>query len=129
MGLQDNSSYIILVVDDQESNRELLNAILTNMGYCVIEACNGLEAVKLAKCECPDLVIMDLAMPIIDGFGALRLMREIPQIREVPVVACTAYDTSTHKTQALNEGFNEFLSKPIDFVKLNGVLNQFLKAG
>jgi CheY-like chemotaxis protein len=124
----DNCSHVILVVDDQESNRELLSTILIHLGYRVIEAADGLEAVKLAKRECPDLIIMDLSMPVIDGFGALRLLRDVPQIREVPVVACTAHDTSTHKHQALSVGFNEFLTKPIDFRKLSGVLNQFLKA-
>lgn len=124
----DNCSHVILVVDDQESNRELLSTILIHLGYRVIEAADGLEAVKLARRECPDLIIMDLSMPVIDGFGALRLLRDVPQIREVPVVACTAHDTSTHKHQALSVGFNEFLAKPIDFRKLSGVLNQFLKA-
>jgi CheY-like chemotaxis protein len=74
-----------------------------------------------------DLVIMDLSTPVIDGFGALRLLREVPHIRDVPVVACTAHDTSTHKHQALSIRFNDFLSKPIDFRQLDGVLNQFLK--
>jgi len=127
MGQRDKSSHVILVVDDQESNRDLLNAILTSQGYRVIEASNGLEAVKLATRERPDLVIMDLSMPVIDGFGALRLLREVPHIRDVPVVACTAHDTSTHKHQALRVGFSDFLSKPIDFRKLDVLLNHFLK--
>jgi CheY-like chemotaxis protein len=128
MGKRRGSSYIILVVDDQEDNRELLNAILSNRGYRVIQACNGLEAVKIATRECPDLIIMDLCMPVMDGFGAMRLLRQVPEVKHVPVVAYTAYDTTTHKLQALGVGFNEFLTKPIDFRKLDSVLSQFLKA-
>ena len=87
-----------------------------------------MEAIKVATRECPDLIIMDLSMPVLDGFAAVRLLREVPHVQNVPVVACTAHDTATHKVQALSVGFNEFLTKPIDFRKLDNVLNQFLKA-
>jgi CheY-like chemotaxis protein len=128
MGQKDSSCHVILVVDDQEDNREILNTVLRNLGYRVIEACNGLEAVKVATRECPDLIIMDLSMPVLDGFGAVRLLREVPQVQHVPVVACTAHDTTSHKLQAIDAGFNEFLTKPIDFSKLSEVLDQLLKA-
>ena len=68
--------------------------------------------------ECPDLIIMDLSMPVMDGFGAVRLLREVPGLRQVPIIACSAHDTSTHRIQALDVGFNEFLAKPIDFNQL-----------
>jgi CheY-like chemotaxis protein len=128
MGQRVDSRHVILVVDDQQDNREILSAVLSGRGHRVIEACNGLEAVKLAARERPDLIIMDLSMPVMDGFGAMRLLRELPQVQQVPVVACTAHDTTSHKLQALGVGFNEFLTKPIDFRKLDLVLNQFLKA-
>jgi len=128
MGQRDTSYRVILVVDDQEDNRELLNAFLSNLGYDVVEACNGLEAVKAATRKCPDLIIMDLSMPVMDGFNAVRILRELPETSEVPVVACTAYDTVTYKVQALTVGFNEVLTKPIDFMRLNCVLDQLLKA-
>jgi CheY-like chemotaxis protein len=119
---------MILVVDDNESTREILNLFLSRGGYNVIEACDGLEAVKVATRECPDLIIMDLSMPVMDGFGAVRLLREVPEVREVPVIACTAHDTSIHRLQAMAVGFNEFLPKPIDFTKLDFLLDQFFKA-
>jgi CheY-like chemotaxis protein len=128
MGQRDKSCHVILVVDDNESTREILNLFLSRGGYDVIEACDGLEAVKVATSECPDLIIMDLSMPVMDGFGAVRLLREVPEVREVPVIACTAHDTSTHRLQAMAVGFNEFLPKPIDFTKLDSLLGQFLKA-
>lgn len=69
---------------------------------------------------------MDLSMPVLDGFNAIRILRELPETATVPVVACTAHDTSTHKVQALSLGFDEFLTKPIDFTQLNFVLDRFL---
>jgi CheY-like chemotaxis protein len=128
MGQIEDSCQVILVVDDQEDNRELLNAFLSNLGYGVVEACNGLEAVNVATRKCPDLIIMDLSMPVMDGFKAVRILRELPETSEVPVVACTAHDTATHQVQALSLGFNEILTKPIDFRRLNCVLDQLLKA-
>jgi len=128
MGEGDKSCHVILVVDDNESNRELLSVFLSCSGYDVIEARDGLEAVKVAKSECPDLIIMDLSMPVMDGFGAVRLLREVPEVREVPVIACTAHDTSTHRLQAMAVGFSEFLPKPIDFTQLDFLLGQFLRA-
>jgi two-component system cell cycle response regulator DivK len=121
------SSAVILVVDDCETNREILSLFLTASGYIVIEACNGVEAVRLATSECPDLIIMDLSMPVMDGFGAVRLLRKVPEVCEVPVVACTAHDTSTHRAQAMRVGFDEFLTKPIDFAKLDCVIDRFIK--
>jgi two-component system cell cycle response regulator DivK len=128
MGQKDKSSHLILVVDDNEAIRGLLNAFLSDSGYNVIEACDGLEAIKVAKSECPDLIIMDLSMPVMDGFGAVRVLREVLEVREVPVIACTALDTTTHRVQALEVGFNEILPKPIDFNRLDSLLEQYLKA-
>jgi two-component system cell cycle response regulator DivK len=128
MGQGDNSCRNILVVDDNESNREILSIFLGSNGYNVIEACNGLEAVRIATGACPDLIIMDLSMPVLDGFGAIRLLRQVPTVCDVPVIACTAHDTSTHRLQAKEVGFNEFLAKPIDFGRLDFVVGQFLKA-
>ena len=128
MGQIKDSCHVILVVDDQADNRYLLNIFLSGLGYEVKEACNGLEAVTLATSDCPDLIIMDLSMPVMDGFNAVQILREMPATSTVPVLACTAHDTQTHKVQALKVGFNEVLTKPIDFNQLHYVLEQFLKA-
>jgi CheY-like chemotaxis protein len=127
MGHTEDTCHVILVVDDQADNRYLLNIFLTGLGYEVREACNGLEAVTLAAGNCPDLIIMDLSMPVMDGFNAVQILREMPVTSTVPVLACTAHDTATHKVQALSVGFNEVLTKPIDFNQLHCVLDQFLK--
>lgn len=125
---QRDDHYVIMVVDDIECNRELLRIFLSASGYNVIEASNGLEAVRIATSTSLDLIIMDLAMPVLDGFGAVRLLREVPKLCEVPIVACTGYDTSTHRAQAMSVGFNEYLTKPIDFTQLDVVIERFLKA-
>ena len=125
---REESSGVILVVDDNETNRELLSLFLSASGYVVLEACNGVEAVKVATMACPDLIIMDLAMPVMDGYGAVSLLRALPEVCEVPIVACTAHDTSTHRDQAMKVGFNEFLTKPIDFNQLDFVIERFLNA-
>lgn len=124
---KDKSCHVILVVDDNESNRELLSVFLSGSGYEVIEARDGLEAVKVASSQYPDLIIMDLSMPLLDGFGAVRLLREVPEVCEVPVIACTAHDTPTYRLQARVVGFSGFLGKPIDFSQLDFLLGRFLK--
>jgi CheY-like chemotaxis protein len=123
-----NRVAVILVVDDNYFNRELLQVFLSISGYNVIEARNGLEAVRLATSEHPDLIIMDLAMPLMDGYGALRILRMVPEICDVPIVACTAHNSSTHRVTAMRKGFSEFLTKPIDFCALDCMINRFLKA-
>jgi CheY-like chemotaxis protein len=130
MGMREkgSSASVILVVDDNEVNREILSTFLGFSGYSVIEASNGLEAVAVATSKCPDLIIMDLSMPVMDGFGAVELLRKVPEVCHVPVIACTAHDDPTHRLQAEKVGFNEFLPKPIDFRRLDYMLGQFLKA-
>ena len=114
---------VILVVDDQASNREVLQAFLSWSGYSVLEATNGQEAVQVVATDCPDLIIMDLAMPVMDGFTATRILR---QTTEVPIIACTAFDTPDYRTHALLIGFNDFLTKPVSFAALASMLEQLL---
>jgi two-component system cell cycle response regulator DivK len=114
---RDNSCSLILVVDDNENNREVLNLFLSGSGYRVVEARNGLHAVAVAINTCPNLILMDLSMPVMDGFSAVRLIREIAEISEIPIVACTANDS--HRLAALAAGFNGFLTKPLDFAVLD----------
>lgn len=115
-----------MVVDDQEGNREVLRMFLSWGGYVVREASDGLEAVNLATKDRPDLIFMDLAMPRMDGFNATRLLRESSETRDVPIVAYTAHDTPDYRSRALRTGFNEFLTKPIDFKTLESVLDRFV---
>lgn len=128
MSITENTSPLILVVDDAECIRDVLKEVLRESGYHVVEATNGQEAVEVAQRECPDLILMDLSMPVLDGFAATRRIRETEGISEVLIVACTSHNTSDHRAKALAVGFNEYLTKPVSFIQLRTVLDRLLKA-
>lgn len=104
----------ILIAEDNAVNRELLREMLEAGEYRVIEAGNGEEA--LAKIEeiGPGLVLLDINMPIMDGFAVIRWIREHPKFRQLPVVAVTAYAMKEDRERMLNAGFNGYVSKPIE---------------
>lgn len=126
MNKLENSPAVILVVDDHDDNREILKVFLARSGFKVVEARNGLEAVMVATKESPDLIIMDLAMPVMDGYAAVRLMRKLPKSFRIPLIACTGHGTS-HQALAMKNGFDEFLTKPIDFDLLESTITRLLK--
>jgi CheY-like chemotaxis protein len=128
MAKKDEGQHTIMVVDDSEDIRELLRTTLNLSGYKVVEAANGEEAVELALRECPDLILMDLTMPVLDGYGAARQIREATEICDVPIVACSACTTLDHRAKALAVGFNAYLTKPFDFIQLSALLSGFLMA-
>ena len=101
----------ILVADDYEDNRELLRLMLEVAGYRIREARNGRECVEMARDELPDLILVDLSMPLLDGYGVLRELRGDERTRHIPLVAVTAF-ADTDRERALNSGFNAYLSKP-----------------
>lgn len=102
--------------------------ILRAIGYGVLEAANGEQGVRVYKEKHPDLVLMDLSMPVLDGYGAVRQIRELEEVDSVPIIALSAHGTPDHRAKALAVGFNEYLTKPIDFLQLETVLHGFLKA-
>ena len=117
----------VLIVEDSEDNREVLRHIIHYIGYEVLEAANGSQAVEIAKDEHPDLILMDLSMPVLDGFGAVERIRQLEETRKVPIIAVSAHEAVDHRDRALAIGFNEYLTKPIDFVQLKSVLLRFLR--
>ena len=119
---------LVLVVDDSDDIREMVKFVLDTRGYRVAVAENGQEAVKVAQAQCPDLILMDLSMPVLDGFGAARSIRETAQMCDVPIIAISAHNTRDHRAKAFDVGFNDYLTKPIDFVHLADVIHHFLEA-
>ena len=119
-------SKTILVVDDVSDNRILLSLSLQDMGYRVLTACDGEEAVSIADCARPDLILMDIAMPHLDGLGATRRIRDTGGLQHVPVVAVTAFDTSGFRKAAFDAGFDGYLTKPIDFERLRTLIARLL---
>ena len=91
----------ILLVEDTEDNRFMMHRLLEMDGYIVVEARNGQEAVTVARAEKPQLILMDLSLPVIDGLAATRLLRRIPEFAKTPIIAVSAHDTADFKAEAL----------------------------
>jgi len=117
----------ILLVEDTEDNRFMMHRLLEMDGYIVVEARNGQEAVTIARAEKPQLILMDLSLPVIDGLAATRLLRRIPEFAETPIIAVSAHDTADFKAEALAAGCNSYITKPIDFSELEELIKSLLK--
>jgi CheY-like chemotaxis protein len=103
----------ILIAEDNPVNRELLRELLEMQDYEVFEACNGQEALDMIEQLRPDLLILDLGMPVLDGFGAIRKIRADPAFAGLPVLAATAYAMRGDREKTLEAGFDGYVSKPI----------------
>ncbi|OLE55921.1 MAG: hypothetical protein AUG51_00610 [Acidobacteria bacterium 13_1_20CM_3_53_8] len=117
----------ILMADDYEDTRELLRLMLTADGYSVSEARNGRECVMMAQTEQPDLILIDISMPVLDGWGALIELRADERTRNIPCIALTAFSDSD-RTQALDAGFDAYLTKPFRGKDLSETVDRMLKA-
>src|SRR5947209_7469700 len=127
---QDGAAYpIILVVDDSDDTRLVLRRLLEARDYRVVEAADGREAVEAARRECPDLILMDLNMPLMDGLEATRRIRECKELcQSVPVLAFTAFDTYGMEQAALEAGCSGYLRKPLDPGEVERILQSYLPA-
>ena len=119
--------FTVLLVEDTEDNRFMMRRLLEMAGYHVVEAMNGEEAVKLAKSECPHLILMDLSLPVIDGLAATRLIRKLPHCGSTPIIAVSAHDTSDFQSEAIEAGCNSYVTKPIDFNDLEQLIAQLIQ--
>jgi two-component system cell cycle response regulator DivK len=125
-GVRPDASPTVMVVEDYEEARHMISMVLRMSGYVVVEATNGQEAVELARRTRPNVILMDLHLPVLDGLAATRRIREQPETRDVPVVALTAHGTPDYRLKALAAGCNEFLTKPLDFDQLERTLKHLL---
>jgi CheY-like chemotaxis protein len=116
----------VLLVEDTEDNRFMMRRLLEMTGYRVVEAMNGEEAVRLAEAESPQLILMDLSLPVIDGLAATRLIRKLPRFEVIPIIAVSAHDTSDFRMEAIQAGCNSYITKPIDFNELEQLIVQML---
>jgi len=123
---QEKSNRTIMVVEDYDDTRMLLKQALEMLGYSVLEASNGQEAVDIADRERPDLILMDLDLPILDGIAATQRIRQQEHMESVPIVAVTAYPLSYSRVKAFAKGCNEYMPKPIDMSELARVVNRYL---
>jgi CheY-like chemotaxis protein len=116
----------VLIVEDYKDAREVLKFVLERKGYQVLEASNGNEAVETVQKESPDLVLMDMAMPEMDGITATEIIRNSINNTEVPIVAITAHGNFLTE-EATKAGCNKVINKPLDFLSLEVILKQYLE--
>jgi two-component system, cell cycle response regulator DivK len=116
----------VLLVEDTEDNRFMMRRLLEMTGYRVVEATNGEEAVRLAESERPQLILMDLSLPVIDGLAATRAIRKLNGLSKTPIIAVSAHDTSDFLADALAAGCDSYITKPIDFSQLELLIARLL---
>ena len=116
----------ILVVEDTDDNRKIIRDLLTAAGYALIEAIDGAEGVALARKERPDLVLMDIQLPEIDGYEATRQIRAIPELAKVPIIAVTSYALSGDDAKARAAGCDDYVAKPFSPRQLLAKVREFL---
>ena len=102
----------ILVIEDQEDNRRILRDLLTSAGYEVIEAGTGEDGVSMAETQRPDLILMDIQLPGVDGYEATRRIKANPTLKPIPIIAVTSYALSGDETKAREAGCNAYVTKP-----------------
>jgi CheY-like chemotaxis protein len=118
--------FLILVVDDSADNVAMISLDLQHQGYRVVTAVNGEDAVNVATQMLPNLILMDINLPTLDGLGATRRIRENDTLREVPVVAITAFGTEGFQRAAYDAGVSGYLTKPIDFDRMHLLIARLL---
>ena len=108
----------LLLVEDNEMNRDMLSRRLERKGYEVIIAVDGEEGVRMAQSEAPDLILMDMSLPVMDGWEATRQLKAAPETQSIPVLALTAHAMSGDREKAIEAGCDDYDSKPIELARL-----------
>lgn len=116
----------ILIVDDNEMNRDILSRRLHRNGYCIVTAYTGQQGYELACSELPDLILMDVGLPDLDGWEVTRLLKSTETTRYIPVIALTAHALVADREKAFESGCDEYDTKPVDFARLSGKIEALL---
>ena len=116
----------ILVVEDQEDNRQILRDLLTKAGFDMIEAENGEDAVALAQASRPDLILMDIQLPILDGYEATRRIKADPDLKSIPIIVVTSYALSGDEDKARRAGCDDYVAKPFSPRQLLAKIKQYV---
>ena len=119
----------ILVVEDNEMNREMLSRRLERKGYKVLIAIDGESSLAIAGANTPDLILMDMSLPVVDGWEATRRMKADPHLKHIPVIALTAHAMANDRDKALEAGCDDYDTKPIDLPRLLGKIEELLHVG
>ena len=123
----DHDNYKILIVDDELNNRLIIEAYLLRLGYEVINAVNGVEALKVFDQVSPDLILLDVMMPGMDGFEVCRRLKADPVTRIIPVIFVTALDDRDSKIRGIDAGGDDFLAKPLDYLELQARIKSLIR--
>jgi len=119
----------VLIVEDQEDNRAILRDLLSSAGYDFIEATNGEEGVALAESERPDLILMDIQLPVMDGYEATRRIKANAALRSIPIIAVTSYALSGDEAKAQDAGCDAYVAKPFSPRQLLAKIREYLLPG
>ena len=117
----------ILVVEDQEDNRQILRDLLASSGFLMIEAHDGQQALAMARSQRPDLILMDIQLPVVDGYEATRSIKRDPELKHIPVIAVTSYALSGDEERAREAGCDAYVAKPYSTRNLLAKIGQFLE--
>jgi CheY-like chemotaxis protein len=118
----------VLLVEDNEMNRDMLSRRLTRRGFEVVFAADGQQGVDLARSEKPDIILMDMSLPVMDGWEATRRIKADAAMRRIPVIGLTAHAMSGDREKAIEAGCDDYDSKPVEIDRLLGKINRLLNA-
>ena len=116
----------VLVIEDTEDNRQIIRDLLTSFDYELIEAADGAEGVRMAQTHHPDLILMDIQLPVMDGYEATRRIRAIPELARVPIIAVTSYALSGDEAKTREAGCDGYVAKPFSPRQLLAKVREFL---
>ncbi len=116
----------VLLVEDDEMNRDMLSRRLIRRGFDVVTAVDGQQALAMASTESPDLILLDLSLPVMDGWAVARKLKSDPATTNIPVIALTAHAMAGDREKAMGAGCDEYDTKPIELKRLLGKINSFL---
>jgi two-component system, cell cycle response regulator DivK len=116
----------ILLVEDEEMNRDMLSRRLARRGYQVVIAVDGGQGLRLARSEAPDLILMDMSLPVLDGWQATRQLKAAPTTQTIPILALTAHAMAGDRERAIEAGCDDYDTKPIEFARLLSKIQSLL---
>ena len=117
----------ILLIEDNELNRDMLSRRLMRRGFEVLVAIDGASGVKTAEIELPDLIVMDMSLPILDGWEATKRLKQITATQNIPIIGCSAHAMVGDRERGIEAGCDDYDTKPIEFTRLLGKIEQLLK--
>ena len=123
---KDSRDQTILVVEDSDDTRYFMRLALEDLGYLIVEAEDGKQAVDIAESERPDLILMDLSLPVMDGLAAAKRIRGSEELAGIPIIAVTAHQESDFRNEAKAVGFDAYVTKPVDVDFLNELIQGLL---